>query len=289
MKYVRSTYFSPLLFLLLFSTALNAQESKKPLAVTIGAIKTELKQNAIQYGIRYVNSLDSMWERQDFLFAGDHSSFLITPDIRILSGDADAFSSIQLKLTGLTLLFDTISIGGIVTPNTAKTFHSFPFSAGLETNNKFSSINGIAEVGWVPWYQTGERKIPAILKRTKVGIFIQGGYKFPVDSSWKTAVGGETDQSMEVNNHAIFRTKGSVGIDTKSLLQFAGVGLALVGTADGWFDLLNNQWYYSLQGKIRLYLTQNKDKYFDLQYQKGSGAPNFNQGTQYGVALTMDF
>ena len=281
---------STILFLLAtLSIGSKAQESKRPLAVTLGSVKTQLKQNAIQYGIRYVNSLDSLWEKQDFLLAGDRSSFLLTPSVHIISGNADAFSSIQIKLTGLTLLFDTISIAGVITPNTAKTFQTFPFTMGLETNNKFNAVNGITELGWVPWYQSGERQLPMLLKKTKLGIFIQGGYKFAIDSSGNAALGGETDQSSEKVHHAICRIRGSAGFDTPSIIHFSGAGIGLVGGADGWYDLLNSRWYYCLQGKIRLYLAPGKEKYFDFHYQKGSGAPNFNQGDQYGVSLTMQF
>lgn len=42
-----------------------------------------------------------------------------------------------------------------------------------------------------------------------------------------------------------------------------------------------------LMGKIRFYFSD--DKFFDLEYQKGSGAPNFNEGDQYGLVLTVTF
>jgi hypothetical protein len=278
-----------LVFVLLYSFSLNAQDNQKPIEVTIGTIKTDLKQNAINFGLSYLKSLDSLWEKQDFLLDGNKSLFLITPDISIKSGNGDAFSSISAKLTGLTMLFDTISVAGQVTPNTAKTFHTFPLSLGIETNNKFNVVNGIAELGWVPWYQAASRNTPDFLKRTKFGIFIQGGYKFAVDTTGKQAVGGEIDQSKEKTDNAIFRAKGSFGIDTKSLFHFSGVGVGLVGSTDGWYDFLNSEIYYTIQGKIRLYLTESEDKFFDFQYQKGSGAPNFNQGDQYGIGLTVTF
>lgn len=278
-----------LVFVLLYSFSLNSQDNQKTIEVTIGTIKTELKQNAINLGLSYLKSLDSLWEKQDFLLDGNKSLFLITPDISIKSGNGDAFSSISAKITGLIMLFDTISVDGQVTPNTAKTFHTFPLSIGIETNNKFNVVNGIAELGWVPWYQAASRNTPDFLKITKFGIFIQGGYKFAVDTTGKQAVGGEIDQSKEKTDNAIFRAKGSFGIDTKSLFHFSGVGVGLVGSTDGWYDFLNSEIYYTIQGKLRLYLTECEDKFFDFQYQKGSGAPNFNQGNQYGIGLTVTF
>ena len=278
------------IFLLSLSfIGLKAQEHSKPLEVTLGALKTELKQNAINFGISYLKSLDSIWDKQDFLLDRDKSVFLITPDLNIQSGNNDAFSSISIKITGLPILFDTVHVARQVTPNTAKTFHTFPFSLGLEASNKFNIVNGIAEFGWVPWYQAELREAPDFLKRTKIGIFIQGGYKFSVDSTGRYAVGGEVDESKEITNNTIFRAKGSFRIDTKSLFNLGGIGVGLVGTTDGWYDFLNSEVYYSIQAKLRLYLTSNQDQYFDFQYQKGSGAPNFNQGEQFGMALTITF
>lgn len=281
--------FPAILFLCLISISLKAQENNKPIELSIGSIKTDLQNSAINFGLSYMQSLDSLWEKQDFLLTGEKSLLLVTPRINIQSGTGDAFSSITAKVTGLTMLFDTISVGGIITPNTGRTFHTFPFSLGFETNNRFNIINGIAEIGWVPWYQAGTRKTPIWLKHTKLGVFIQGGYKFAIDTTGTMAIGGEVDQSKENTDNTIFRTKGSFGIDTKSLFKFSGVGVGLVGSADGWYDLINSQIYYSLQGKLRLYLTENEDKFFDFHYQKGSGAPNFNEGEQFGIDLTVTF
>jgi hypothetical protein len=97
------------------------------------------------------------------------------------------------------------------------------------------------------------------------------------------------DESKEGLNDPIFRAKGSFGIDTKSLIHFNGVGLGLKGIADGWYDFLHGRVYYVVQGKLRLFLTESEDKFFDFQYQKGSGAPNFNRGDQYGIGLTVTF
>lgn len=268
---------------------LQAQGIQKPIEVTMGTIKTDLKQNAINFGLSYLKSLDSLWEKQDFLINGNKSLLLLTPDIHIESGNADAFSSISVKLTALTMLFDTLKVAGQVTPNTAKTFQTFPVSLGMETSNEFNRINGIVEIGWVPWYQASERKIPGILKKTKFGLFFQGGYKFEVEKINRELKGGEVDQSKEKINNAIFRIKGSFGIDTKSLFHFSGVGVGFVGSTDGWYNFLNSEIYYSIIGKLRLYLTENEDKFFNFFYQKGSGAPNFNQGDQYGIGLTVTF
>ena len=274
--------------ILFANTQLFGQE--KPIQIDLSTIKTELKQNAISVGINYIKSLDNIFKIQDPLWIADHSLFQVTPQFNVQTGTNDAFSAINAKVTGLFMTFKDTTIAGQKTPNLERGFQTFPISIGIETNNKFNIINGIVEAGWVPWYQTqGNKRTPKWLKSTKFGIFIQGGYKFGVDNTGATSVGGEKDESKEKADNAIFRAKSSFGINTKSLFELSGVGVGLVGNADAWYDFLNGQIYYTVQGKVRFYLTQNKDKFFDFQYQKGSGAPNFNEGDQYGLGLTVTF
>lgn len=274
--------------ILFTNTQLFGQE--KPIQIDLSTIKTELKQNAISVGINYVKTLDSIFKVQDPIWLADHSLFQVTPQFNVQTGTSDAFSAINAKVTGLFMTFRDTTIAGVKTINTARGFQTFPISIGVETNNKFNVINGIVEAGWVPWYQTqGNKRTRDWLKSTKFGIFIQGGYKFGVDNTATTAVGGEKDESKEKVDNAIFRAKSSFGINTNSLFELSGVGVGLVGNADAWYDFLNGQVYYTVQGKVRFYLTQNKDKFFDFKYQKGSGAPNFNEGDQYGLGLTVTF
>lgn len=272
-----------LLFVLLFfSTMASAQ-----LKVSVGAGKTDLRDNAITIGISYLKSFDSIWKQQSYLIAGKNSFFLISPEAQIQTGNQDAFSSITLKATGLLMTFKTTTVSGVVTPNTHGTFNTFPISIGVETNNLFNAINAIAEAGWVPWYQSATNSTPDWIKRTKFGLFLQAGYKFYVDTTGKTAIGGEVDESLEAIKSAIFRAKGSFGIDTKSIIKVNGLDIGLVGTADVWYDIANGEIYHRVDGRGRFYISV--DNYIDLIYQKGSGAPNFNQGDQFGVGLTVTF
>ncbi|MBN2424085.1 MAG: hypothetical protein JXB44_03595, partial [Calditrichaceae bacterium] len=199
----------------------------------------------------------------------------------------DAFSSVTVKATGLWMLFSTTEIAGIVTPNTSKLFHTFPLSAGIETNNLFDRINTVLEAGYVPWYQAAGRKTPEWIKRTKFGLFLQGGYKFKLDTAGVYQAGGAMDESKEALNDPIFRAKASFGIDTKTLIKINYLRLGVVGNADGWYDFLNSEIYHRVEGKIRFYLSPKT--YFDFEYQSGSGAPNFNEGEQLGMALTVMF
>ena len=282
--------FSTILLILVFlSLPFLSQAQEKPVKLNISTIQTELEQEALSLGIEYVQSLDSLFKKQDILVAQKNSLFQLTPAFDIQTGTNDAFSSITAKLSGILMTFKDTTIAGVVTPNTSRGFQTFPLSVGFETNKQFSIINGIAEIGWVPWYQTvGNKKTPEWLKHTKFGVFLQSGYKFEVDTS-QVLVGGEIDESSENVEDVIFRAKGSFGIDTETLFELSGVGVGLVGNADGWYDFMNSEIYYTLEAKVRFYLSQQKDKFFDFEYQKGSGAPNFNQGDQFVIGLTVTF
>ena len=283
---MKKNYILLLISLFLFSIG-KAQQ--KPISLSLSSIKTEIEQSALKFGIKYLQELDSVFKQQDILLAQDNSLFQATPEFNIETGTGDAFSSITAKIKGLWMFFSDTTIHGLKTPNTKKLFHTLPLSAGLETDNTFNNINGIVEIGYVPWYQSPlNSKVPAFLKKSKVGIFLQGGYKFEVDDSTAIAVGGDVDESKEKPDEPIMRAKGDFSIDTGNLLGNAlGWGVGIVAGGTGWYDFLNSETYYRLEGKLRFYLTD--ETFFDVEYQKGSGAPNFNEGDQYGAGLTVSF
>lgn len=275
-----------IIFILLAFTSLTASAQ---LQLRFGTLKTDNKQTAISVGISYVRSLDSIWNSKELYIAGKHSIFTVSPQIKIETGTQDAFSSIEGKLTGLFMNFKTIKLdkSSVVIPDVSKTIQTFPISVGFESNNTFSTINAITEVGWVPWYQSEVGSAPDILKYSKFGLFLQGGYKFRGDSAATQAYGGNKDQSAEKVNNALLRTKGSLSIDTKKLVNISGLNMGLVGNADVWYDFVNAKFYHKIEAVGRFYLGDGQ--FFDLMYSKGSGAPNFNVGDQYGVGLTMTF
>jgi len=260
---------------------------KAQLQVTIAASKTELKDNAITIGLTYLRSFDSLFGDQEHFIPGKKSFFLITPELDIQTGTADAFSSITAKATGLISTFKTTTVAGLTTPDFNKTFHVFPVSIGAETNNLFNNINGIFEVGWIPYYQSYGRSSPDWVKKTNFGIFLQAGYKFGIDSMGRTTIGGEIDKSEERPDRGILRAKGEFGINTGELLTISGLKIGLVANAEGWYDALNSAVYHKLEGRARFFL--NATQYVDLLFSKGSGAPLFNQAFQAGVGLTLSF
>lgn len=267
--------------------ALLSLTARSQLEVQIGANKTELRKNALVVAFTYFKSFDSLYGNQEYFVPGKRSFFVITPQADVRTGTEDAFSSITVKASGLLATFKTTTVAGLLTPDFNKTFHVFPINVGVETNNLFDNINGIFEVGWVPYYQSYGRSSPAWLKKTNIAFFAQAGYKFRRDTTGNSAVGGQIDESSEAPDKAIFRVKGSAGINTDRLVNINGLGIGLVGGADVWYDIANGATYYKIDARGRFFL--NDTQFIDFIYQKGSGQPLFNTGDQWGIALTIFF
>jgi hypothetical protein len=252
--------------------------------MSVGYVQTELQKNAVNFAVDYAKKLEPKLE----LFKpGNRSLLSFTPDVKILVGSNDAFDGITAKYVGNIMYFDTTSIAGINgIPDLSKTFHNFPISAGFETNQDFSFVNGLIEAGYIPWYQNN-KKVNSIIRQTKVGIFLQGGYKFSVNDTLKN-LGGAADESKEKTDENLFRAKFifsfSPVIYFDKEKQF---GFSLIGNSMTWYDFINNKVYYKIEGKLRLMIT--KDYAIDLGYEKGSGAPNFNEGEQFTSNLIIRF
>jgi len=187
------------------------------------------------------------------------------------------------------LRFAQTDVGGIQTPRTDYLW-AFPVSFGVETDQDFETISGLAEVGVMPWLQG---VLPQALKSLRFGLFVQAGYKFEVDEGDIQAVdndaGGNIDQSLEAVDDMLLRGKFRLDWSYASYNQESepGMGFALPLALAGWRDLANGEWYYSVQATARIKLRQNL--VYDLGYAKGSGAPNFNEGDQFSGRLTVIF
>jgi len=270
-------------------------EETEPLNLTVQTLLTDFKNEAISLGIDYARSLDKMFQEKDIFVAQKNSLFQLTPGISIQSGTEEAFSSIQLKLSGIFMTFRTTWVDNVPTPDLTKGFQTFPISLGVETTNRFNTINGIAEVGWVPWYKKKlEAKVSNPFRTLKFGVFIQTGYKFNLIEDSLQMVICEMDSTLNTCDHSkedslLLRTKASLKINTNNLVDFGNGGLGLSGLANGWYDIKNKVLYYRVQASLRFYFNRKNDKYFDISYEKGSGAPNFNTGSQFGMGLTVAF
>ena len=125
-------------------------------------------------------------------------------------------------------------------------------------------------------------------KHTQIGFFLQGGFKSRIDTTGiNNLAGWKLDESSEKIGNGLLRTRIDFVIDTKNFFSNNSSGFGLIGKANYWYDFVNGESYYKIDGRVRFYLTNYK--FFDLMYQKGSGAPNFNQGEQFGTSLSIAF
>ncbi|NQT77872.1 MAG: hypothetical protein HQ565_09175 [Bacteroidetes bacterium] len=273
----------PAIFFAIGSLFLFGQDNN----VLLGYLNTALEQNALRFAVDYSKKLKPKLE----LFKSGKASLVsFSPDIRIDVGSDDAFNGIIAKYTGNIMKFKTTTVAGIdEVPDLSKVFHNFPVSAGFETNQSFSSINGLLEFGYVPWYMN-DKDLPKFVRQTRIGVFVQGGYKFKLSDQPDTVFNsgaGNIDESKENSDSELLRLKASAVISPHFYLdKDKKLGFAIIGKGDVWYDIINTEFYYSLLGAIRFIY---EDYYIDTKYEKGSGAPNFNQGSQFGVNLGMQF
>lgn len=265
---------------------LYASQAQSGIDLNLSTLKTSSKSSAIGFGINYLKQYNNVE-----LQANKPKGFLnITPELVTQVGTNDAFSQLQLKFSGFYLKGKVIDVAGLKTIDSKSTMHIFPLSIGMETNADFSFINTLFEAGYIPYYQAqGNTQVSDFVKHTKLGLFLQAGYKGKLDTTNNsTFIGGKKDESEETINSNLLRFKGIFSIDTKNIfLSKDKPGFGLIGTATYWYDFMNRHIYYKLEGVARIYLADNY--FFDLKYERGSGAPNFNQGEQFSTGLSIKF
>ncbi|MGH7462458.1 MAG: hypothetical protein ACREMA_15715, partial [Longimicrobiales bacterium] len=246
---------------------------------SLGAARTLAEQTAVRFAvdlIKQINLQEVQIDRPRWLV-------FFTPEVNLETG-AGTFSSIVAKVTATALVFDTVVVAGVTTPD-SRFFHMVPVSGGIEANKSFNTVNGMIEAGWTPWFQG---IVPPILKSAKVGVFVQGGYKFDRDTTRTTAGSASPqpgDESSEGEDQALFRLKASVRWNP--IIELPETRLRILTAADGWLDLANGRQYYRLEGTVRLALFQNN--FMDFKWERGSGAPVFNRGDQFSANLTVLF
>lgn len=253
--------------------------------IAIGYAQTSFEKNAVNFAVDYAKALEPKLAS----FKGGKRSLLsFSPELKILLGSNDVFNGITAKYVGNIQRFKLTTISGVDSvPDLSKSFTNFPVSIGVETNRDFSFVNGLIEAGYVPWYQNN-KNVNKYVRQSKFGVFLQAGYKFDLSDSSVKRTGGAMDQSAEKPNENILRVKSVFGISPKFYFdKDEEFGLSIIATGTVWYDFLNSEIYYNLEGKFRFML--KKDYYFDLGYEKGSGAPNFNQGEQFTANLGVRF
>jgi hypothetical protein len=261
-----------------FSTA---QDSPSPFELSLMAIRTDAEKAAVAIAAKYVKSLNV-----EQLLIGEGFLTSFTPQVEIKAGSEGTFSGILASVSGFHAIFQTTEINGVETPDSSKYFSVFSFSGGIETDQYLDNISLLAEVGYSPLLKLDNTYFLGL--NPKIGLFAQGGYKLGIGTS-ETKTGGAEDKSAEDPNSALLRLKLGGDADFR-LLDFGDnneFSIDLNPVAWLWYDVLHSQIYYNFKGTISLNLDGQTS--YDINYEFGSGAPNFNQGGEFSTGLTIRF
>jgi hypothetical protein len=254
----------------------------------LGTVETEAESAAVRLAIDLTSQLNG-----EFFDPRGKVTWKVAPDIKILTGDDDGFNGFNAKLTALGAILDPSVLDA--EPGASFLFaHTFPISGGVESDADFQTVNGLLEVGYVPWFNAEKLKTSVGKGSWLIapGAFLQIGHKFASDEGTPaTPKTPDNDESEEQEDDILARVK--LGLKVKSpIYSIAEMGtfdLRAQGIVDayGWYDIENSEVYHRVVGTLRFNLTE--DKSFDLNYESGSGAPNFNQGEQFSAGLTVNF
>lgn len=290
--------------LLLLSLPVRSQdaESSESVELSLGTVRTTAEAAAVKFLAEYAEGLDDIFitNASKVKKAGvDTGSILdLSPEVSIETGDEDSFNGVIAKMTGnymrvqLKDIPDPIdSVRTLQVGDLDKLVHVIPISVGFEGDRNFDSVSAILETGYIPLL------IPrGVGFQHKIGIFAQAGYKFDANAEGEEETGGAQDQSAEGEDSSILRLKGRAGTQLCVLgknkacwrkINDENWGVNVILDASGWYDINNSEVYHSLEAILRLTLFDGR--HFDLKYQDGSGAPNFNEGEEFSANLTVQF
>jgi hypothetical protein len=228
----------------------------------------------------------------------------IAPEIEVRTGDDSTFNAVIAKASANLVFFDTKDLNEgaqppIIVIDWESPTHVVPVSVGIEADDRFTFVNTIAEIGWVPFVLDANTAEPPeddawarflsafeIGLNPRVGFFLQGGGKW--DAGDDTRTGNAADESEEGTDEGILRLKGDAQVTVPIIsgrLDSRDIDLRLGAT--GWYDIANDAWYDHFVVALVLSLRDNLD--IEFKYEEGSGAPNFNEGRQFGVGLALTF
>ncbi|RJP77016.1 MAG: hypothetical protein C4524_09005 [Candidatus Zixiibacteriota bacterium] len=266
---------------------LPAQEAPPAFTGDLGwsFIRTELEREAVGLLIEFSPQLN-----QGRYLSGSGGAGYLGPSFALRTGSDDAFESILAKVTGFWI--GTPPLDEDNEPDYIRHWvHVFPFSAGLETDRDFTTPAGVIELGWTPLGPRG-RINPArpqarfgLAPDRRFGLFLQGGYKFKAAENPASlpSGAGDLDASAEKPDAALARIKAELayGFDWEDRVLLLPLGTV-------WYDVVNGEVYFRAEGLIRFMLVQNR-YFLDFRYEKGSGAPKFNEGDQFSAGLAIAF
>ena len=92
-------------------TAQGQSDGAVPVSLSLGAIRTESDRPAIRIAVH----ADKPISANDLQGNFRNGLIYLAPEIRIETGEADAFNAIITKVTGSVLFFTTTEVGGVET------------------------------------------------------------------------------------------------------------------------------------------------------------------------------
>jgi len=217
-----------------------------------------------------------------------HGWFLdVAPNVDLESGDESSFNHVIGKVTGNLVFFDVGEVEGVPVVDWGHFVHVVPLSIGVEADDKFTFVNVLAECGYVP-FLLNESIGPQykLGLNPRAGVFIQAGRKFDLDETAR--IGNAEDESDEDLDSNIFRFKATASLEIEvPIEQLVGAKTTARAEATGWYDIANDDVYHRLSGIIEMKVSGQTS--LEFRFDSGSGAPNFNEGDQFGVGLTVAF
>lgn len=276
-------------------SALGDSLETGPLLGSVGVANTEDEDGAVQAEVVYDLGIRGIFQP---IYDPERArgAFLnLTPSALMKVGGDDTFSSVIGKLSGNFVQFATTeeAVPGVVMPDLDRMFHVFPIAVGLETTQNLDALNALVEVGYAPFYlrplgiNIGNSRL-ALGLNPRIGVFLQAGYKFDIDGN-ENEDNEEAAEGEEDPDDALLRTKASVSMafELFSFGENENNDLSVIFDLTGWYDLANAEFYDREDVILRFGLAEGR--FFDLKYQNGSGAPNFNEGDQFSANVTIAF
>jgi len=286
-------------------------EKTSKLDITLKNISTSVEKSIVAGAIKltqnpgdifYTNCAFKLTAERDCTRISGNAVLLdLVPEFDIKASENGAFQSFTGKITGNFITFNTRLLGSTVPgvdnpnaiiPDMQKPMHVFPVSAGVETTRFFDNVAVLGEVGYVPYVLNSYNFLGAPIQlgiNPVIGAFFQAGYKFK--NSKESGNSLSIDKSKEQPNSVLARFKADARFEWEVPVSFAiadeEIFMKLLPWATGWYDLHNNEFYHSVGVKLRFNVPQTKDTSIEFVVEDGSGAPNFNPGTQFGIGLTV--
>ena len=270
---------------------LLADEKNVSTEISFATIRTELEQEALAYAISVLPIVNKARIDDD-----KNGLWYIVPDVQIQTGGNDSFQSFTAKLSGFTFK-PKYKVEDPDIIDWKKWTNIYVFSGGIESDRNSNAVTSLLELGWTPAGPLGGFGCRDTTgghfglddECGKGGVFLQGGYKFKNSNANQEVVvtdeaeGGNLDQSEEELDSGVARLK------VNFIYNFKSKTVSFKPNLDVWYDLVNSETYYKFEAPIKVQLSDDGKYQLEFKYQKGSGAPNFNKGDQFGVGLALQY